>query len=402
MEAQFRELLDLVARWIHVIAGIMWIGNSLLFNWLDRNLEKPTAEEKREAEASGEVLEGRIWLLHSGGFYDVKKKQLAPGQLPAALHWFKWQNFTAWASGIALLVIVYYMGGGALLVDASVAKVGVPVAIGIGVTSIAVSWFFYDLLWLSPLKNKPAIATAISFLYVGALAYGLTHALSGRAAFIHVGVILGTVMTGNVWFVIVPSQRELVSATQEGRAQDPAIGARAKQRSIHNNYMTFPLLFVMISNHFPSTYGSHVNWLILGVLAVGGALSRHWLNVRFWTPAWGPAMTVTIGATVGLLYFLTRPPHREVSQRGVAFADAQAVVERRCTQCHSATPTDDQWRVPPSGVVLDSPEKMKTMAPRIKERAFVQKTMPLGNKTGITEQERTLLADWVDQGARVD
>ncbi len=399
MEAQLHELLDLVARWVHVIAGIMWIGNSLLFNWLDRNLEKPSAEEQTAANKSGEQLEGRIWLLHSGGFYEVIKKQLAPNQLPAALHWFKWQNFSTWISGICLLVIVYYMSGGALLVDANVAKIGPVVGITVGVTSIVASWFFYDLLWLSPLRNRQWLASALSFAWVFAVAYALTHVLSGRAAFIHIGVILGTVMTGNVWFVIVPSQHELVNATREGRKQEASIGQRAKQRSIHNNYMTFPLLFVMISNHFPSTYGSKLNWILLAVISIGGALVRHWMNIRFWYGAWGPAMTATIGATLGLLFWLTRPPPRTEIAHHVSYADARAVVERRCLPCHSSQPTDETWRVAPNGVMFDSAAQMKAMAPRMKERAAVLKTMPLSNKTGMTDEERAVIADWVDEGA---
>ncbi len=399
MESQLRELLDLVVRWVHVIAGIMWIGNSLLFNWLDRNLEKPTDEEQRIAKAKGEVLEGRIWLLHSGGFYDVVKKQLAPNSLPAALHWFKWQNFSTWLSGIGLLVIVYYSGGAALLVDAQVQKLSPFIGVTIGISSIVASWFFYDLLWLSPLRNRGWVAASLSFAWIGFVAYGLTHLLSGRGAFIHIGVILGTVMTGNVWFVIVPSQRELVAATQEGRVQDASIGLRAKQRSIHNNYMTFPLLFVMISNHFPTTYGTKFNWIILAVLSIGGALVRHFMNIRFWYGAWGPAMTATIAATLGVLFFLTRPPPRVTTDRQVSYAEARAIVERRCLQCHSANPTDDTWRVAPNGLMFDTPERMVIMAPRMKERACVQKTMPLNNKTNMTDEERAALAQWVDEGS---
>jgi hypothetical protein len=399
VEAQIHELIDLVTRWVHVIAGIMWIGNSLLFNWLDRNLEQPSAEEANAATAKGEVIEGRIWLLHSGAFYDVVKKQLAPNQLPAALHWFKWQNFATWASGIGLLIVVYYMSGGALLVDTGIAKIGAPVAIFVGLTSIVSSWLFYHLLWISPLREKASVATSLSLSFAALTCYALTHVLSGRAAYIHMGVILGTVMTGNVWFVIVPSQHELVNATREGRAQDKSIGLRAKQRSIHNNYMTFPLLFIMVSNHFPSAYGSKLNWLILAVVAVGGALSRHWLNVRFWNRAWGPAMTTTIAATLGLLFFLTRPPHREEGAKKVTYSEVKTVIDARCLQCHAEQPTDDTWKVAPKGVMFNTPAQTIAQAARIKEFAFVNKMMPLGNKTGITDEERGLLADWADQGA---
>jgi uncharacterized membrane protein len=398
VSAHVRELADLLVRWVHLIAGIMWVGNSMLFNWLDRNLEKSTDEAKDPR------FEGRIWMVHSGGFYDVVKKQLPPGELPEPLHWFKWQNFTTWASGILLLVVVYYLGGGGLLIDPSVRAIGVGSAAGIGLGSIAAAWVVYDLLFKSPLAKAPAIAAAAGFAMLGALAAVLGHFLSARAAYIHVGVVIGTLMTGNVWFTIIPSQKELVAATKEGRAQDPAIGKRAKQRSIHNNYLTFPLLFIMISNHFPSTYGSPRAWAILGVLTFGGALVRHFMNIRFtWREGWFPAAAATVVVSVGALYALTKPAEAETSGHDrVRYADVSAIVERRCVACHSDHPTDEVWRVAPVGVKLDRAERVQLQAARIKERAVVQKTMPLGNKTGITDDERATLGAWIDQGAHTD
>lgn len=395
MSGQVRELCDLVVRWVHLIAGIMWIGNSLLFNWLDRNLEKPEG-----ADAS---YQGKIWLLHSGAFYDVDKKLLRPNEMPAKLHWFKWQNFTTWASGIALLFVVYYAGGGALLVDPSVRALGPAVAIGISLTFIVVSWFFYDLVWISPLAKKPIFAAALSILYVGAVAYALTKIFSGRAAYIHVGVILGTLMTGNVWFVIVPSQHELIAATREGREQDAAISLRAKQRSIHNNYMTFPLLFLMISNHFPSTYGGKHAWLALASITIGGALVRHLMNIRFTYARWFPIASFVVLATITTLYFLTKPEHHEAaSTEKLPFHTVQAVMHERCLPCHSARPTDDVWKTAPAGVMFDTPDQIKRLAPRIKERAVISRTMPLQNKTSITQPERDLIGDWIDQGAPLE
>lgn len=395
MSPQVRELCDLVIRWVHLIAGIMWIGNSLLFNWLDRNLEKPASPQPG--------YQGKIWLLHSGAFYDVDKKLLRPHEMPAKLHWFKWQNFTTWASGILLLFVVYYAGGGALLIDPSVRALGTTVAIAISVTFIVVSWFVYDLVWISPLAKRPLLASALSLVYIGGVAYALTTIFSGRAAYIHVGVILGTLMTGNVWFVIVPSQRELVRATIEGREQDAAISLRAKERSIHNNYMTFPLLFMMVSNHFPSTYGGKHAWIVLCVLSVGSALVRHLMNVRFEYKAWLPIATGVVTATLGALFFLTRPEHGATSPatsgEKVAFHTVQGVIHERCQPCHSAQPTDDVWKNAPAGVMLDTPEQIKRLAPRIKERAVISRTMPLQNKTAITQAERDLLGDWIDQGA---
>jgi uncharacterized membrane protein len=391
LDVPFRELLDLLIRWVHLIAGIMWIGNSMLFNWLDRNLVKVSERKGHE---------GEIWLLHSGGFYQVEKKQLAPSEMPAILHWFKWQNGVTWISGISLLIVVYYLGGGALLVDPSVSDLGPSAAIGLGLGSIVGSWVFYDLIWRSPLGKKGLPAVVLSFALLFGVAFGLTQLLSGRAAFMHVGVIMGTLMTGNVWMVIMPSQRELVQATTEGREQDHAIAMRAKQRSIHNNYMTFPLLFVMISNHYASTYGNRFNWAVLFVLMVSSALVRHFMNIRFTYARWLPAASGAVFFGLTGLFLLTARRVAPVSREPVAFAEVQSIIQSRCTTCHSASPTDDIWKSAPSGIMFDSPELIQRLAPRIKERVVLQKTMPLANKTGITESEREKLGRWVDQGAK--
>lgn len=393
MSPHVHELLDLAIRWTHLIAGIMWIGNSMLFNWLDRNLERP-------ADAPP-GFEGRIWMVHSGGFYDVVKKQLEPSQLPKTLHWFKWQNFSTWASGIFLLLVVYYLGDSALLVDAG-AGLGRGAAIGIGLGAVLGGWAVYDFLWRSPLGKRPQLASALSLLLLLGLIYTLTHTLSGRAAYIHVGVVLGTIMTGNVWMVILPSQRELVAATAAGREQDPQLGKRAKQRSIHNNYMTFPLLFIMISNHFPSTYGGRSGWVVLVVLMLGGALVRHFMNIRFHYSGWLTAAAVTTVLTLGGLYVLTRPQRLSTASEQGSFGSAHAVIKRRCTACHSSAPTDEVWRVAPANVMFDTPAQIKAMAARIRARAVDNKTMPLGNKTGMTDEERAVLGAWLERGARID
>src|SRR3954454_4720656 len=356
LESTVRELLDLFVRWTHVIAGIMWIGNSLLFNWLDRNL--------RPLEQPKEGVQGKIWLLHSGAFYEVKKKLLPPGQpYPEKVHWFMFQNLTTWVSGISLLIIVYYLGGAAYMVDPGVANISLGTAIAIGVAVIIGSWFVYDLLWRSPIGKNTPLAFAISFVLLIGVSYGLTHVLSGRAAYIHVGAMLGTLMTANVWFYVVPSQRELVAATKAGKAQDPALSYRAKQRSIHNNYMTFPVLFIMISNHFPSTYGNHLNWIILGILMLGSATVRHFMNIRFTYHGWlrGAVAAGLLG--IAIVYALIAQGKGSIRANPraapVPFAAAQAVIDRRCLPCHSAKPTDNQFTVAPAGVMFDTPEQIK-------------------------------------------
>jgi uncharacterized membrane protein len=402
------EFLDLIVRWVHLIAGIMWIGNSMLFNWLDRNLEKAAGRENEVG------YEGKMWMVHSGGFYEVEKRQLSPGQMPKTLHWFKWQNFTAWASGIALLVVVYYLNGGAYLIDPSVRALGLPQAIALSVLSLVLPFTVYHFMWRTIGKSAPTIAGLVSIAALLSVTYALTQMFSGRAAYLHVGVLLGTVMTGNVWMVIVPSQRKLVAATESGQEQDYALNQRAKQRSIHNNYMTFPLLFIMLSNHFPGTYSHPLNWLILFVLMFGGAGVRHFMNIRYSlknTAAWlGPIVAICV-VTIGLLFALTARPAAATPppvttndtaappKTAVTFAQVNTIIQARCVSCHSARPTEPMFPVAPTGVMFDTPEQIVLLAPRIKDRAVVTKTMPFINKTGMADDERELLGRWVDEGA---
>ncbi|HMQ30465.1 MAG TPA: urate hydroxylase PuuD [Chloroflexaceae bacterium] len=396
MDTTLRELLDLLVRWVHVIAGIMWIGNSLLFNWLDRVL---TQEDTRHEQSFG-----KTWLLHSGAFYEVEKTLLPPGKVPSPLHWFMFQNLTTWVSGIFLLVLVYYMGGAAYMIDADVSSISPGAAVALGVATLVGGWFVYDLLWRSPLGRNPALASALSLALLLGATYGLTQVLSGRAAYIHVGALLGTLMTGNVWLYIVPSQRGLVAATRAGRPQDPTLSQRAKLRSIHNNYMTFPVIFIMISNHYPSAFASGLNWLILAVLMVASALVRHGMNVRFTTRRWLPA---TFGAgLVGLVAawaLMARPWEARPAAAGpVSFAEVQAVMDRRCATCHAVAPTDPLFAAPPGGVVLTTPEQLRAYADRIRVQVVETRAMPLGNRTGMTDEERALVARWLDAGAPLE
>jgi uncharacterized membrane protein len=389
------ELLDLLLRWFHVIAGIMWIGNSLLFNWLDRNLVKK------------EGIDGEIWLLHSGGFYQIEKKMLRPYQMPAKLHWFMWQNFSTWASGIFLLVIVYYLGGSAWLVEPGSGHASYSTAVSAAVGTLVGGWVFYDLIWRSPLHRRPLLSGAICVAALFAVAWALCQVMTPRAAYIHVGVLLGTLMTGNVWLVIIPSQRDLVDATRDGREQDRSLSLRAKQRSIHNNYMTFPLVFIMVSNHVPSTYSHRLNWLILAVLMVGGALVRHFMNIRFTYPRWRMALGASAVAGAAAVYLLTSIPARSGASDAelaagppVPFESVQVIVSLRCVACHSATPSDSLFRVAPGGLMLDRPEQIAAAAARMRVRVEGE-TMPFANRTHMTDDERTTLIRWVAQGAHL-
>jgi uncharacterized membrane protein len=394
---QLNELLDVVFRWAHLIAGIMWIGNSMLFNWLDRNLIAPPRDDAHR------LSQGKIYMVHSGAFYEVEKKLLEPGQLPDQLHWFKWQNFLTWLTGISLLVVVYYMNGAAFLIDPSVRAMSQGEAIGLSVGTLVAAWIVYDLMWTTIGRKVPALATALSFGLLFGAAYGFTTLFSGRAAYIQTGVMIGTIMSGNVWMRILPSQKELIAATKSGQDQDATLSIRAKQRSIHNNYLTFPLLFIMISNHFPSTYGHHLKWLVLFAVMVGGAGVRHFMNVRYAGKVWlFPALAMAAIAVTGMMV-VTRIHEKPavVIEGEVDFARASEIIQKRCTQCHSAKPSDPQFPVAPANIQFDTPERISAMTARIKDRAVVNKTMPFLNRTGMTEQERAELGKWIDSGAKL-
>ena len=396
------ELLDLTFRWVHVIAGIMWIGNSLLFNWLDRNLQP-------SARAAPEVY-GDIWLLHSGAFYFVEKTSLAGQVMPRPLHWFKWQAYTTWLSGAALLVVVYYAGGRALLTDPARASITPAAALGAAVGSIVAGWLIYDVLWRFVAPRSATAAGVASIVALALIVYILTSLLSGRAAFLHVGALLATIMAGNVAMTIMPSQRVLVAAVAAGRPPDPALATAAKTRSIHNNYLTFPVIVLMVSNHFPGIYGHPLSWLSMLVLIAIGAAVRHILNVRFTFRPWKPALCLTLAIGFAVLFVVGRAgagagaPASAVAAADipaqVTFADARSIVDRRCAACHSATPAITDFGAAPGGVSFDDRARIQALAARIRVRAVETRTMPLGNRTNMTERERTILGKWVDQGAR--
>jgi uncharacterized membrane protein len=396
MSATGWELLDFIARWIHVIAGIMWVGNSLLFNWLDRSLRGPETAER------GKKALGTIWLLHSGGFYYVEKTLLADEPMPAPMHWFKWQAYTTWLSGMALLLVVYYFGNRAVLADAAVRPLSHSVAVWIGLASIGGGWILYETMqrWIAP--RAPKLAAIVWIAGFTAIAVGLTQLLSGRAAFLHVGAMLGTIMAGNVFFTIVPSQRELVASVTGTGSGSGAASARAKRVSIHNNYFTFPVIALMVSSHFPAIYGNRWNWLLLIIIVMGGAWVRHVLNTRFTRPGWEARLAVAMVATTTAIYAIVGmpvalPATSVDAPATVTFADVRHIVDRRCSVCHSAQPVDLTFGPSPAGVSFDTPEQILERVARINERAVVTRTMPPGNKTNMTELERAMLAKWVAQ-----
>jgi uncharacterized membrane protein len=405
MSAGAVELVDLVARWVHVIAAIMWVGNSLLFNWLDRNL-RPASPETAGSPASQGTL-GNIWLLHSGAFYFVDKTLLGGKPLPRPLHWFFVQAYTTWWSGVTLLIVVYYFGGRATLADATVAPLSHRMAVLVAVAAIVGGWALYESMQRFVAPRASRVAVTIWIIGLTAIAIALTQLLNGRAAFLHVGAMLGTIMAANVVFTIVPSQRELVASVAEGRGADPAVSARAKRVSIHNNYFTFPVIVLMLISHFPGVYGSRLNWLLLLVLIAAGAAVRHVLNIRSTFPAWRPTLGATmvgsVLALIAILRFGSAANSAAVSDSSapVTFNEARHVIDRRCAACHSAAPSDVSFGVAPGGVMFDTPEQILARLARIQERAVATKTMPPANKTNITDAEREILGRWITQGANM-
>ena len=399
MSQHLLELLDLSFRWVHVIAGIMWIGNSLLFNWLDRNL--------RPSSRGAPEVYGDIWLLHSGAFYFVEKTSLSGQPMPRPLHWFKWQAYTTWLSGAALLIALYYVGARELLTDPATSSLSQLAAVGVGVGAIVVAQIVYDALWKMVGPRSMAAAGALSIAALVMLAYGLTSLLSGRAAYLHMGAVLATIMAANVAHVIMPSQRKLVAAVTAGQPPDPAVAWAAKTRSIHNNYLTFPVIVLMLSNHFPSVYGNRYSWQLMLVLIAIGAAVRHILNVRFTFPRWRPALTLTLAAGFAVLFIAGRTSARmDAVANGVdgasvpadvSFEQVRSIIDRRCAACHSQAPSIPDFGAPPAGVSFDDPARIRALVARIQVRAVETRTMPLGNRTHMTERERAILSRWIEQ-----
>jgi uncharacterized membrane protein len=387
------DWLNLLGRWLHVIAGIVWIGSSFYFIALDNHLRPPEQEDDRDSGVGGES-----WEIHGGGFYRVQKYRVAPPTLPEPLHWFKWEAYTTWLSGFALLIVLYYFHADTYLIDKDVADLSTWEAIAISIGLLAASWLVYDAL-CRVLGSRPLVLAATLLALITLSAWGISHLFSGRATYLQVGAMIGTMMVGNVFFVIIPAHWELVRAKQAGREPDPAANERGKLRSVHNNYLTLPVVFTMISNHFPFTYGHSYSWLILVVLLVIGAWVRHFFNLRHTgRTVW--AIPVTAALAIALLAILIRPQSESVAgTAAVPFARVAQVIDQRCTACHSLHPTKVDEA--PLGITMDTPGEIQRLAPGIQQQAVDSTAMPLGNVTGMTTAERRLLGRWIAQGAKI-
>ena len=401
MAAYLIDWLSLAARWLHLITGIAWIGASFYFVWLDNHLLPP-----RDPKDSARGIGGEVWSVHGGGFYQAQKFKVAPAFLPEPLHWFKWEAYWTWMSGTFLLALIYWYGAEIYLIDPTVAALSKPVAIAIGVGTIVLGWLVYDVLCKSRLGQNDRLLGVAVCLFTVLVAYGLCQVFSGRGAFIHYGAMLGTIMVANVFFVIMPGQRELVSATEAGRSPDPTPGLKAKQRSVHNTYFTLPVLFVMISNHYAMTYGHAYNWLILLAISLIGALIRVYFVARHKGPAspWPllAAALLTLALVAALAPRTTPDTGQDTGSTSVSFSQVQQIVTQRCTVCHATHPSQPGFTAPPKGVVFDTPQDITGQALTIHQQTVVSKAMPIGNLSGMSDAERALIDQWFQAGATAE
>ena len=389
MEAHLLEWLQLFARWLHVLAGAAWIGTSFYFTWLNFSLRPPERERPGVA--------GELWAVHGGGFYTVEKYAVAPERLPRTLHWFKWEAYTTWVAGMVLLALVYWLGG-AFLRHPS-APIGHGAAVAVGAGTLVVGWLAYDLLCRSPLGRRPGILVAMLAGLAGATAWGLSQVVSPRAALIHTGAMMGTWMAANVFFVIIPGQRAMVRAMAEGSAPDPERGRQGAMRSLHNNYLTLPVLFTMVGIHYPVAYAGPRSWAIVVVVFLAAVAARLYYNMAH-AGRRRPWLLPLGAAGLAALVVVTVPAEREVStaEAGAAFSVARAIVDERCVPCHAGTPTWPTVTSPPLGVVLESDQELADQAGNVR-RVLETGTMPLGNVTGMLPEERALVLRWIAEGA---
>ena len=381
--------IEYLLRFAHLVAGIAWIGSSFYFIWLDSAFKAPESPRRN--------VEGELFMVHGGFYYLVEKKKIFPGELPKILHWFKWEATLTWLTGFVLLIAVYYLRGATLLMDPAVLKMTQLQAVVLSLSLATAFWFIYDFIW-HRLPNK-TFKIISSLLLLVLMIYINARSFSGRGAFIQTGFMMGTMMLLNVWVRILPGQRKMIADAQNGKVPDYSFSIKAKVRSVHNTYFIFPVLFIMLSNHYGAIYNHPQNWLLLIILAVSGALVRHAMVTQIPAQRW-----TLFPAAIGLagLVFMTGASF-EINSANVApiaFSQVQPIFQNRCVSCHSPQPVDDVFKVTPKGISLVNEQNIRAVLPQIFQQVAVARVMPLANKTNMTIEERRLVSDWVNQQIR--
>ena len=395
LDIAYADWLNLMFRWLHVIAGISWIGTSFYFIFLDLSLRK-------HANLPPGVG-GEAWNVHGGGFYLMRKYLVAPAELPKELHWFKYEAYFTWLSGFALLCTIYYWGAESYLIDKTVLDLQPWEAILLSIAFLASGWILYDLLCRSPFNSHPLLLSAALFVLIAFAAYFLTHLFSGRAAFVHVGAMVGSIMVGNVFFIIIPNQKKVVKALLAGEEPDPKLGKAGKDRSTHNNYLTLPVVLMMLSQHYPMLYDNEHSWFVVIMILLVGASIRHFFNLMHMgrpilTLRW-QWPTAAVLMAILIAYLSWSPERDDVAGREIPGAvDVVAISQARCASCHAMKPTDPDIESAPGGVMLETAADLRKHSARILKQAVLSKAMPLANKTGMTDEERAALGLWVRSG----
>jgi len=391
LESHMMEWLNIVIRLMHITFGIAWIGASFYFVFLENALNR--TEDVRDE------LAGNLWAVHGGGFYYLEKYKVAPKTIPKHLHWFKYEAYFTWLSGFCLLFVVYYFNASAFLIDKNVLDISATEGILIGVSSFVVAWIIYDRMCKSSLiKNQLAFAL-VGFALLILFAWFYCHVFSARAAYIHFGAMIGGIMVANVFFVIIPGQKEMVRCAKLGIPLDPSLGKKALARSLHNNYFTLPVLFVMVSNHFPSTFGYEYPWVILAIISFGAAGVKHYLNLKEQQNLNVWILPVSVVILLAACFISAPSTNPYECKKEVSITEVQEIIQKHCVQCHSSAPTDDVYKTAPNGVKYDTPQDIYNKRDLIMQRVVITKTMPQNNKTNITEEERNTIRCWIEQGA---
>jgi len=393
MDAYLLDWVNLLLRWAHLIVGIAWIGASFYFVMLDNSLTAP-----KKAEDAQRGVHGELWAVHGGGFYCSQKFLTGPKGEPLSdnLHWSKWEAYSTWITGMALLALIYWVGASTHLVDARVMALSPMTAVLVSIGFLGLGWVVYDVLCRN-LVGRDGLLALLVFVFVMLCNYGLHQIFSARGAYIHVGAMLGTMMAANVFFHIIPGQKRMVEQIRAGQPVDSQPGIIGKQRSVHNTYFTLPVLFIMISNHYPMTYSHKNGWLVLAIIMLAGVLIRQFFvlrhrgEVKWWLPLSGIALLVA-------LVVVMAPKPIDATGRKVSFAELNTVIQKHCTVCHAEKPSWVGFAQAPKGLMLQSPEQISQHAAKIAE-TVASGYMPLANVTQMSDEERRIIAAWAAQGS---